>query len=129
MMDALYKVYVEAQSTTMPIMALESMRVWSGKRAIESIDDISSYMNDYLLKAPKGQLKIDVPVKMFTDVIGSARLFDLVVEYETSEEAAGEGAEVKSIVEMIESLRLRVDELARRLGPRAEEFQVIKGKE
>jgi hypothetical protein len=129
MMDALHKVYVEAQSTTMPIMSLESVRVWSGKRAIESIDDLSAFMNDYLLKAPKGQPKVDVPIKMFTDVIGSARLFDLVVEYETQEEVEAEGAEVRSIVEMIESLKMRVDELARKLGPKAEELKVVKSGE
>jgi hypothetical protein len=128
MMDALHKVYVEAQSTTMPIMALDAVRVWSGKRAIESIDDLSGYMNDYMLKASKNQPKIEVPIKMFTDVIGSARLFDLVVEYETSEEVEAEGAEVKSIVEMIAALKIRVDELARKLGPKAEELQVVEGK-
>jgi hypothetical protein len=128
MMDGLHKVYVEAPGVTMPVMSLESLHVWSGRKEIESLPDFSQQINDYLLKAPKNQPKIDIPLRLYTDVIGSARLFDLVIEYETQEEVVSEAAEVRSIIEMIESLKMRVDELARRLGPRAEELLIVKGK-
>lgn len=125
--DLRHRVLADAPQDGGRELRLGNAVAWAGMRDADLVETLADALEAQVRAAPGGAKRVRVPLRFSAPRVGTVELYDLEVEYETSEEVEEGIEKVRTIAEMIDELRSQVSDLGERLGPRAEELRILPG--